>query len=55
MSPVTDIKELFMGIVTWILLGLVSGLLARRLLPGWNAQGIALTCVVPVRRQDASR
>jgi uncharacterized membrane protein YeaQ/YmgE (transglycosylase-associated protein family) len=35
-----------MGIIAWILLGLVSGLLAQRLLPG--AQGPALTCATGV-------
>jgi uncharacterized membrane protein YeaQ/YmgE (transglycosylase-associated protein family) len=37
-----------MGIIAWILLGLVPGLLAQRLLPGRNAQGLALTCATAV-------
>jgi uncharacterized membrane protein YeaQ/YmgE (transglycosylase-associated protein family) len=35
-----------MGIVAWILLGLASGLLASRLLPGGKARGLALPCVI---------
>jgi uncharacterized membrane protein YeaQ/YmgE (transglycosylase-associated protein family) len=46
--PLADIKELIMGIIAWILLGLVSGLLAHRLLPGPNAQRFALTCAAGV-------
>jgi uncharacterized membrane protein YeaQ/YmgE (transglycosylase-associated protein family) len=46
--PFADIKELVMGIIAWILLGLVSGLLAQRLLPGRNAQGLVLTCAAGV-------
>jgi uncharacterized membrane protein YeaQ/YmgE (transglycosylase-associated protein family) len=47
-QPFADIKELIMGIIAWILLGLVSGLLARRLLPGRNAQGPVPTCAAGV-------
>jgi hypothetical protein len=34
-----------MGIIAWILLGLAAGVLARRLLPGRKALGLALPCV----------
>jgi uncharacterized membrane protein YeaQ/YmgE (transglycosylase-associated protein family) len=37
-----------MGIIAWILLGLASGLLARRLLPGGSAQELSLTCAAGV-------
>jgi uncharacterized membrane protein YeaQ/YmgE (transglycosylase-associated protein family) len=37
-----------MGIIAWILLGLVSGLLAHWLLPGRNARGFVLTCTAAV-------
>ena len=47
-QPFADIKELIMGVIAWILLGLVSGLLAQLLLPGGNAQGRTLTCVTCV-------
>ncbi|MDQ2873525.1 MAG: GlsB/YeaQ/YmgE family stress response membrane protein [Actinomycetota bacterium] len=33
-----------MGIAAWVLLGLASGLVARRLLPGRRVQGLALVC-----------
>jgi len=52
-----------MGIIAWILLGLVSGLLAHRLacreFPGGSAEpwpkGRSVPVTVPVRRHDTSR
>ena len=37
-----------MGIIAWIVLGLVSGLLANVLIPGRRSQGLILTCVIGV-------
>jgi uncharacterized membrane protein YeaQ/YmgE (transglycosylase-associated protein family) len=47
-NPFADIKELVMGIIAWVILGLVSGLLAQRLLPGRSAHRLILTCVTGV-------
>ena len=37
-----------MGIIGWIVLGLVAGLLANVLIPGRRSQGLILTCVIGV-------
>ena len=37
-----------MGIIAWIVLGLVAGLLANMLIPGRRSQGFILTCVIGV-------
>jgi len=37
-----------MGVIAWIVLGLVAGLLANMLIPGRRSQGLILTCVIGV-------
>ena len=37
-----------MGIVAWIILGLVAGLLANMLIPGKRSQGLILTCLIGI-------
>ncbi len=37
-----------MGIIAWIVLGLVAGLLANMLIPGKRSQGLFLTCVIGI-------
>ena len=37
-----------MGIIAWIVLGLVAGLIANMLIPGRRQQGLILTCVIGV-------
>jgi uncharacterized membrane protein YeaQ/YmgE (transglycosylase-associated protein family) len=37
-----------MGIIAWIVLGLISGLIANMLIPGRRSQGLILTCVIGV-------
>ena len=37
-----------MGIIAWIVLGLVAGLLANMLIPGRRSQGLILTCLIGV-------
>jgi uncharacterized membrane protein YeaQ/YmgE (transglycosylase-associated protein family) len=37
-----------MGIIAWIVLGLVSGLLANMLVPGRRSQGLVVTCVIGI-------
>jgi uncharacterized membrane protein YeaQ/YmgE (transglycosylase-associated protein family) len=37
-----------MGIIAWIVLGLVAGLLANMLIPGLRSQGLILTCVIGI-------
>ena len=37
-----------MGIIAWIVLGLVAGLLAHMLIPGKRSQGLILTCVIGI-------
>jgi uncharacterized membrane protein YeaQ/YmgE (transglycosylase-associated protein family) len=37
-----------MGIIAWIVLGLVAGLIANMLIPGRRAQGLILTCVIGI-------
>src|SRR6202161_1035838 len=40
--------ESVMGIIAWIVLGLVSGLIANMLIPGRRSQGLLLTCVIGI-------
>jgi len=37
-----------MGIIAWIVLGLVAGLLANMLIPGRRSQGLILTCAIGI-------
>src|SRR6202453_4467393 len=37
-----------MGIIAWIVLGLVAGLIANMVIPGRRSQGLILTCVIGV-------
>ncbi len=37
-----------MGIIAWIVLGLIAGLLANMLIPGRRQQGLILTCVIGI-------
>ena len=37
-----------MGIIAWIVLGLVAGLLANVLVPGRRSEGLILTCVIGI-------
>ncbi len=37
-----------MGIIAWIVLGLVAGLLANMLVPGGRSQGLILTCLIGI-------
>ncbi|MFI9561110.1 GlsB/YeaQ/YmgE family stress response membrane protein [Nonomuraea endophytica] len=37
-----------MGIIAWIILGLVAGLVARMLVPGKDSQGLIITFVLGV-------
>ncbi len=37
-----------MGIIAWIVLGLVAGLIANMLIPGRRSQGLFLTCVIGI-------
>ncbi|HEY1667728.1 MAG TPA: GlsB/YeaQ/YmgE family stress response membrane protein [Trebonia sp.] len=37
-----------MGIIAWIVLGLVAGLLANMLVPGRRSQGLIVTCLTGV-------
>ena len=37
-----------MGIIAWIVLGLVAGLLANLLIPGRRSQGLIVTCVIGI-------
>src|SRR5450631_2319624 len=41
-------QEPVMGIIAWIVLGLVAGLLANMLIPGRRSQGLILTCLIGV-------
>jgi uncharacterized membrane protein YeaQ/YmgE (transglycosylase-associated protein family) len=42
------LKELVMGIIAWIVLGLAAGLVANMLIPGRRSQGLILTCLIGV-------
>jgi len=37
-----------MGIIAWIILGLVAGVVAKRLVPGMDREGIVLTTVIGI-------
>jgi uncharacterized membrane protein YeaQ/YmgE (transglycosylase-associated protein family) len=37
-----------MGIIAWIVLGLIAGLIANMLIPGRRQQGLILTCVIGI-------
>jgi uncharacterized membrane protein YeaQ/YmgE (transglycosylase-associated protein family) len=37
-----------MGIIAWIVLGLIAGLIANVLIPGRRSQGLILTCVIGI-------
>src|ERR1700727_1690742 len=37
-----------MGIIAWIVLGLVAGLLANVLVPGRRSEGLILTCIIGI-------
>jgi uncharacterized membrane protein YeaQ/YmgE (transglycosylase-associated protein family) len=37
-----------LGIIAWIVLGLLAGLLANLLIPGKRQQGLLLTCVIGI-------
>jgi uncharacterized membrane protein YeaQ/YmgE (transglycosylase-associated protein family) len=37
-----------MGIIAWIILGLVAGLLANVLVPGKRSEGLILTCAIGI-------
>jgi uncharacterized membrane protein YeaQ/YmgE (transglycosylase-associated protein family) len=37
-----------MGIIAWIVLGLIAGLIANMLIPGKRQQGLILTCVIGI-------
>jgi uncharacterized membrane protein YeaQ/YmgE (transglycosylase-associated protein family) len=42
------IKEPVMGVIAWIVLGLVAGLIANLLIPGKRSQGLILTCLIGI-------
>jgi uncharacterized membrane protein YeaQ/YmgE (transglycosylase-associated protein family) len=37
-----------MGVIAWIVLGLIAGLIANLLIPGRRSQGLILTCVIGI-------
>jgi uncharacterized membrane protein YeaQ/YmgE (transglycosylase-associated protein family) len=37
-----------MGIIAWIVLGLVAGLLANMLIPGKRSEGLIVTCLIGI-------
>ncbi len=37
-----------MGILTWIIVGLIAGLLARAIIPGARKEGIIMTIVIGI-------
>jgi uncharacterized membrane protein YeaQ/YmgE (transglycosylase-associated protein family) len=37
-----------MGIIAWIVLGLVAGLIANLLIPGRRQQGLIVTCIIGI-------
>jgi uncharacterized membrane protein YeaQ/YmgE (transglycosylase-associated protein family) len=37
-----------MGIIAWIVLGLIAGLIANLLIPGRRQQGLILTCIIGI-------
>jgi uncharacterized membrane protein YeaQ/YmgE (transglycosylase-associated protein family) len=48
MQGTTLKKEPVMGVIAWIILGLVAGLLANMLIPGRRSQGLILTCLIGI-------
>jgi uncharacterized membrane protein YeaQ/YmgE (transglycosylase-associated protein family) len=40
--------ESVMGIIAWIVLGLVAGLIANMLIPGRRQQGLIITCLIGI-------
>src|SRR6202042_3964657 len=43
-----DIRSPPMGIIAWIVLGLIAGLIANLLIPGKRQQGLIITCVIGI-------
>jgi uncharacterized membrane protein YeaQ/YmgE (transglycosylase-associated protein family) len=41
-------KESVMGIIAWIVLGLVAGLLANMLIPSKRSPGLIITCLIGI-------
>jgi uncharacterized membrane protein YeaQ/YmgE (transglycosylase-associated protein family) len=37
-----------MGVIAWIVLGLVAGLIANMLIPGRRQQGLIITCLIGI-------
>jgi uncharacterized membrane protein YeaQ/YmgE (transglycosylase-associated protein family) len=37
-----------MGVIAWIVLGLVAGLIANMFIPGRRSQGLILTCIIGI-------
>ena len=37
-----------MGIIAWIVLGLVAGLIANMIIPGRRSQGLIVTCAIGI-------
>jgi uncharacterized membrane protein YeaQ/YmgE (transglycosylase-associated protein family) len=37
-----------MGVIAWIVLGLIAGLIANMLIPGRRQQGLIITCVIGI-------
>ncbi len=37
-----------MGVIAWIVLGLIAGLIANALIPGRRSQGLIITCVIGI-------
>ena len=37
-----------MGIIAWVVLGLVAGLIANMLIPGRRQQGLIVTCLIGI-------
>jgi uncharacterized membrane protein YeaQ/YmgE (transglycosylase-associated protein family) len=37
-----------MGIIAWIILGLLAGLIARAILPGHDEIGLIVTCIIGI-------
>ena len=47
-SPPNHPKETIIGIIAFIILGLIAGYIARALVPGADPGGIIITCIVGV-------
>lgn len=37
-----------MGVIAWIILGLVAGFIAERLVPSSNREGLVVTCLIGI-------